>query len=92
LGFWVWDFSFRSLPLLICGIESFVVPFEKGYCADYGQWSLADRGIKNERTSLRPQDRIRIFSFLDSVAELRSKMGKPPSHRFQMEGNIYVPA
>ena len=81
-----------TLPLLICGIEGFVVQFNSGYCADYSQWSLADRGIKNDRTLLSPQAHSKILAFLDGVAALRAGLGKPPHHRFQLEGNIYVPA
>ena len=77
-----------ALPLLICGIEGFVVQFDSGYCADYSQWSLADRGIKEDRTLLSPQAHSKILDFLDGVAALREK---PSYHRFQLEGNIYVP-
>ncbi|HID64893.1 MAG TPA: hypothetical protein EYP49_19415 [Anaerolineae bacterium] len=80
-----------ALPLLICGIEGFVARFNSGYCADYSQWLLADRGIKDERTLLSPQAHSKILDFLDGVAALRAKLGKPPRHRFQLEGNIYVP-
>jgi hypothetical protein len=79
------------LPLLICGIKGFVVQFHSGYCADYRQWSLADRGIKDDRTLLSSQAHSKIVDFLDGVAALRAKLGKPPYHRFQLEGNIYVP-
>ena len=80
-----------ALPLLICGIEGFVVQFDSGYCADYNQWSLADKGIKDDRTLLSPQAHSKILDFLDGVASLRAELGKPPYHRFQLEGNIYVP-
>lgn len=80
-----------ALPLLICGIEGLLVQFHSGYCADYSQWSLADRGIKDDRTLLSPQALSKILDFLDGVAALRAEMGKPPYYRFQLEGNIYVP-
>jgi len=80
-----------ALPLLICGIEGFVVQFHSGYCADYSQWSLADRGIKDDRTLLSPPAHGKILDFLDGVAALRAELGKPPYHCFQPEGNIYVP-
>jgi hypothetical protein len=80
------------LSLLICNIESFVVQFDSGYCADYSQWSLADRGIKDDRTLLGSKAHSKILDFLDSVAALRAELGKAPYHRFQVEGNIYVPA
>jgi len=80
-----------ALPLLICGIEGFMVQFDSGYCADYSQWSLADKGIKDDRTLLSPQAHSKILDFLDGVAALRAELGKPPYHCFQPEGNIYVP-
>jgi hypothetical protein len=80
-----------ALPLLICGIESLVVQFDSGYCADYSQWSLADRGIKDDRTHLSSQAHGKILDFLDGVAALGAKLGKPSYYRFQLEGNIYVP-
>jgi len=80
-----------TLPLLICGIEGFVVQFNSGYCADYSQWSLADRGIKDDRTLLNPRAHSKILDFLEGVAAFRAELGKPPCHRFQLEGNIYVP-
>lgn len=80
-----------ALPLLICGMEGFVVQFHSGYCADYRQWSLADKGIKDDRTLLSSQARSQILDFLDGVAALRAKLGKPFYHRFRLEGNIYVP-
>ena len=81
-----------ALPLLICGIEGLVVRFDSGYCADYSQWSLADRGIKDDRTHLSPQAHNKILDFLDGVVTLRADLGKPSYRRFQLEGNIYVPA
>jgi hypothetical protein len=80
-----------ALSLLICAIEGFVVQFHSGYCADYSQWSLADKGVKDERTLLSPQAHSKILDFLDGVAALRAELGKPSYHRFQLEGNIYVP-
>lgn len=80
-----------ALPLLICGIEGFVVQFSSGYCANYGQWSLADRGIKDDRTLLSQESYTKILEFLDGVAALRTELGKPSYHRFQLQGNIYVP-
>jgi hypothetical protein len=80
-----------ALPLLVCGIEGFVVQFNSGYCTDYSQWSLADRGIKDDRTLLSSQAHSKILDFLDGVAALRAELGKPSYHRFQLQGNIFVP-
>jgi hypothetical protein len=79
------------LPLLICGIQGWVVQFNSGYCADYSQWSLADQGTKNERTLLSPPAHRSILDFLDDVAALRTERGMPVTSRFQPEGNIYAP-
>jgi hypothetical protein len=79
------------LPLLICGIQGMVVPFDSGYCADYSQWSLADQGTKNERTLLSPPAQRNILGFLEDVAARRTERGMPATSRFQLEGNIYVP-
>jgi hypothetical protein len=81
-----------ALPLLLCGIEGLIVQFDSGYCADYSQWSLADRGIKEDRTLLSEESYSKILDFLDGVAALRAELGKPPHYRFQLEENIYVPA
>jgi hypothetical protein len=80
-----------ALSLLICGIEGLIVQFNSGYCADYSQWSLADRGIKEDRTLLSKESYSKILDFLDGVAALRADLGKPSYYRFQPEGNIYVP-
>jgi hypothetical protein len=80
-----------ALPLLICGIEGFVIQFHSGYCADYSQWSLADRGVKHDRTLLSQVSYTKILDFLDSVAALRADLAKPHHRRFQLEGNVYVP-
>jgi len=80
-----------TLPLHICGIESSVVQFNSGYCADYSQWSLADSGIKNERTFVSPEAHRTILDFLDGVAEIRAELEMTVYHRFHLEGNIYVP-
>jgi hypothetical protein len=79
------------LPLLICGIEGFVVQFNSGYCVDYSQWSLADTGTKNERTLLSQPAYNKILAFLDDVAALRAELKKPCYHCFRQEGNIYAP-
>ena len=79
------------LPLHICGVEGFVIQFDSGYCADYGQWSLADKGIKNERTFMSLEARNKILDFLDGVAKVRMESRKTVCHRFHLKGNTYVP-
>jgi hypothetical protein len=80
-----------AVPLLICGIEGFVVQFNSGDCVDYSQWLLADGGTKNECTFLSQPAYNKILAFLDDIAALRSELTKPSYHRFRQEGNIYVP-
>jgi hypothetical protein len=73
-------------PLLICGVDSFLVPYSSGACADYEQWLKADVGIKAERTTLSPGDRRKIWTLLD---ELRDR--QPPPRRFRRRGHVFFP-
>lgn len=75
-----------TLPLLICGIKGYLVEYSSGNCRHYKQWLLADRGVKREMTTLRPEAYEKILSLLDSWAFKGS-----PYQRFQREGNIYRP-
>ena len=80
-----------TLPLLICGIETLVIQYDRGYCTDYNQWSLADRGIKQERTFLSREGQALILDTLSAIAETRAQLGLPSPHRFRKKGNIYTP-
>lgn len=77
-----------TLPLLICGVQGYLIEYSSGNCRHYQEWLLADRGIKKEMTSLRPEAYGRILNLLD----LRASMRGLPFRRFQRGTNIYTPA
>lgn len=87
-------YSIRAiiLPLLICGVEMLLLPYASGSCADYRQWLKADRGIKDERTTIDDVTRRRIHCLLEKLAG-----GEAPSAggrhylRFRRAGNIFIP-
>jgi len=80
-----------TLPLLICGIQGYLIEYISGNCCDYQEWLLADRGIKEEMTTLPPGGQVKILGLLDSLASERETMRRPRYRRFRREGNIYVP-
>ena len=75
-----------TLPLLICGIRGYLIEYSSGNCRDYQEWLLADRGIKEEMTTLRPEAYEKILGLLDLWA-----LSGSPCRRFQRERNIYTP-
>jgi hypothetical protein len=80
-----------ALPLMICGIEGFLIGYASGNCMDYEQWLLADKGIKREMTFLSPTAYDRVLSLLEVAADRRENEGSYLS-RFLREGNIYAPS
>lgn len=72
--------------LFICGVNSFLLAYESGYCQDYRQWLKADGGIKQEMTVLSPSSWKKL---LDLIDEVRSP--ETPYHQFRREGNIFYP-
>jgi hypothetical protein len=79
-----------QLPLLICGMEGFLVGYSSGNCLDYEQWLRADRGIKKEITALSASAHEKVVTLLDGLAEQRETEGVRYT-RFSRRGNIYVP-
>jgi len=78
------------LPLLICGVEMFLLPYSTGSCADYGQWLKADKGIKVERTVIDEGSRLKIFGFLKRLEDEGSNETQgEPYGRFRRSGNIF---
>lgn len=75
-----------TLPLLICGVRGDLMEYSSGNCQDYQQWLLADIGIKEEMTTLRPEAYEKILNPLDLWALKGSSC-----RRFQRETNIYTP-
>jgi len=80
-----------ALPLLICGIDTLLMPYERGVCADFTQWSLADRGIKRERTFLPAASSRFMLRMLKAIAAARTAAKRPVHRRFRREGHVYVP-
>jgi hypothetical protein len=72
--------------LLASGIRGRLLPFETGDCQDYRTWLLADRGIKDEQTSLgEPRHRT-----LRELLEAARKEPLPAS-RFEKRGHVLYP-
>lgn len=81
-------FSVQAIipPLLICGVDTLLISYAGGSCADYKQWLEADEGIKKERTTLDPEARKKIEAVLGQIG------GGPPRRRqFRREGNVFFP-
>ncbi len=80
-----------ALPLIICGIEGFLISYASGNCLDYQQWLLADKGIKREMTVLSSAAYRKVLTLLQLAAERRKKEGVRCA-RFVRQGNIYMPS
>jgi len=80
------------LPLFICGVDSLLLEYATGSCADYGQWLRADRGIKEERTILSRESEEKLLSLLEEFEAREWKEGgKRKDRRFVRGGNIFYP-
>ncbi len=73
-------------PLLICGINMFLMAYNDGYCQNYQDWLSADRGVKEETTSLSKASWEKL---LDLLSQLESH--EHQYRRFKREGNIFYP-
>lgn len=81
------------LPLLICGVAMILVSYAGGSCADYEQWLKADRGIKEERTTIDEESRERLLDLLKKLeGKEASEMQAPQYRRFRRGGNVFYPA
>lgn len=81
-------YSFRpfAVGLLASGVRARLFPFEEGDCRDYPTWLLADRGIKNERTTFSEPNRITIRRLLERAAK-----GPNLLKKFNRQDNILYP-
>jgi hypothetical protein len=72
-----------AVGLLASGIRGWLFPFAHGDCRDYKAWLLADRGSKDDQTTLdRPTHRT-IRGLLDHAAE------RPPAAtQFEKRGHV----
>jgi hypothetical protein len=73
--------------LFICGIDAYLLAYERGYCKDYKEWRMADLGTKEEQTTLSRESSEKLFELLDGA------IGKKeiPSQSFGRKGNIFFP-
>lgn len=80
------------LPLLICGLDMLLLSYASGSCADYEQWLKADRGIKNERTTIDAESREKLFGLLEKLEEDEASGSRSKGHRrFRRGGNVFYP-
>jgi hypothetical protein len=75
-----------AVGLLASGIRGSLFPFEAGDCQNYRTWLLADRGIKDERTTL-DEPRYRAIRGLLEVARKQA----PSASRFEKRGHVLYP-
>ena len=75
-----------AVGLLASGIRGWLLPFERGDCMDYKTWLLADRGVKDEQTSISQQNRKIIRELFGNVTEEPDSLKK-----FKRQGNILCP-
>jgi hypothetical protein len=80
-----------SLALTICGLEGYMVAYDSGACASYGQWLRADRGDKPERTALSAQKVDWLLHLLDRIAAVRTEKTLAHAARYVREGNTFAP-
>jgi hypothetical protein len=81
------------LPLFICAVDTLMLSYAAGSCADYGQWLKADRGTKEERTTISAESEERLLSVLGRLeAREWREGGKRKDRRFVRGGNIFYPA
>jgi hypothetical protein len=78
-----------ALPLLMCGLQGYLMGYQSGNCANWEQWLRADKGIKREVTTLSGNVHTKLVSLLEGIARAR---GGQECAGFVREGNIYVPA
>lgn len=80
------------LPLFICGVDTLLLAYAAGSCTDYGQWLKADRGIKEERTTVGAGSEEKLLGLLEKLEAREWKEGgKRKDRRFVRGGNIFYP-
>ncbi len=80
------------LPLLICGIDAFLMAYASGACRDYREWRQADLGNKPEQTSLDSESREKLSKLLQKIEAGNSARGQiRKALRFRRKGNIFYP-
>jgi hypothetical protein len=80
------------LPLLICGVEVFLLSYASGSCSDYEQWLQADRGNKDERTTIDGGSKEKLLGLARKVEpEDGSEVQSRRYRRFRRRGNVFIP-
>jgi len=72
-----------AVGLLASGMRGWLFPFASGDCRDYKTWLLADRGIKDDQTSLAGPAHRTIRGLLENAAE-----GPPVATQFEKRGHV----
>lgn len=71
-----YSFEPFDIGLRASGIKGYLMPFEEGDCTDYRTWLRADRGTKDERTSIGEDTHTKMLGYLDrfeSISDLNRK-------------------
>jgi hypothetical protein len=72
-----------AVGLLASGMRGWLLPFANGDCRDYKTWLRADRGIKDDQTSLDGPTNRTIRGLLENAAE-----GPPVATQFEKRGHV----
>jgi hypothetical protein len=80
------------LPLLICGVDGFLMTYASGACRDYLEWRRADLGTKPEQTSLDSESWEKLVGLLRKIEDGIGAKGQiKKALCFRREGNIFHP-
>ena len=79
-------YSFRpfAVGLMASGVSARLVPLGQGDCRDYRTWLLADRGIKDDQTTVDAVGLAGVGSLLGATAAA-------PAARIERRGNVLFP-
>ncbi|MEZ4509068.1 MAG: hypothetical protein R2912_03110 [Eubacteriales bacterium] len=82
-------YSFQPflVGLYASGIDGTLYPFCSGDCRDYKTWLKADRGIKDEQTSIAAETQAKLAEQIESETDHTGTVV-----RVERRGNIYYPA
>ena len=80
-----------AFPLFVCGLDGYIIKYIIGSCLNFEQFTMADRGIKRQRTDASQESYQRVETILELLAEKARRQGSSMPVRFLREGNIYYP-
>ena len=72
-----------AVGLLASGIQGWMFTFDTGDCQDYRTWLRADRGIKEEQTTIKEPNQGTIRALLANAAK-----GPMPDTHLERRGNV----